>query len=60
MDNFTYKMEMLIDVILHSDGNAERALLAAQEMNLSAEDVMLAVGIVESQTRKLLGLETTH
>ena len=60
MDNFTYKLEMLIDVILHSDGNAEQALLAAQDMNLSAEDVMLAVGIVESQTRKLLGSETTH
>ena len=60
MDSFEHKIQMLIDVLYYSNGDADQALQAAMEMNLSAEDIVRAAQIIESQTQQLLAPVTIH
>ncbi len=60
MDSFEHKIQMLIDVLCYSNGDADQALQAAMEMNLSADDILRAAQIIESQTQQLLAPVTLH
>ena len=60
MDNFTNKIQMLIDVAVSTDGDEAEISQAAMNMNLTAADIVLAAEIIEAQTLQLLGPATVH
>ena len=60
MDNFTNKIQMLIDVAVNTDGDEAEISQAAMNMNLTAADIVLAAEIIEAQTLRLLGPATVH